>query len=310
MDRLASDRAIPSRRTVAFTLIELLVVIAVISILAAILFPVFAQAREKARQTTCLSNFKQHCAAIPMYIQDYDETMPISLWFPYVDDMTAPPAFALAEVLYPYTRSYGITICPSSPGTETERGEQCLACSPPISPQQWQHDLTMHSNFGYNWQYLCPLAKDVHRSVFNYSVPSSFASLSRPAQMVLGTDSRIYSTDWNGQDGRPNWRGGVVVVDPPCRYYADGSDSFPVQSQLPDYWYYRPNGGWTERLPGYVDGYAGVWIEHGERINTAFTDGHVKALTLGQLSAGCKIGTSGFVDSRIVDREAYLWGGN
>src|SRR5690349_4121179 len=58
-----------------FTLIELLVVIAIIAILAAILFPVFAQAREKARQTTCLSNTKQMGLGLMMYAQDYDETM-------------------------------------------------------------------------------------------------------------------------------------------------------------------------------------------------------------------------------------------
>ena len=59
-----------------FTLIELLVVIAIIAILAAILFPVFAQAREKARSATCLSNNKQIGLAVAMYIQDYDSTYP------------------------------------------------------------------------------------------------------------------------------------------------------------------------------------------------------------------------------------------
>jgi len=65
-----------SRR--AFTLIELLVVIAIIAILAAILFPVFAQAREKARSASCLSNLKQLGTGMMMYVQDYDETMPFS----------------------------------------------------------------------------------------------------------------------------------------------------------------------------------------------------------------------------------------
>jgi prepilin-type N-terminal cleavage/methylation domain-containing protein/prepilin-type processing-associated H-X9-DG protein len=60
----------------AFTLIELLVVIAIIAILAAILFPVFAQAREKARAAACMSNFKQISSGMMMYIQDYDETLP------------------------------------------------------------------------------------------------------------------------------------------------------------------------------------------------------------------------------------------
>jgi prepilin-type N-terminal cleavage/methylation domain-containing protein/prepilin-type processing-associated H-X9-DG protein len=67
----------PPRRA-GFTLIELLVVIAIIAILAAILFPVFAQAREKARQSVCTSNHKQLGTALQMYIQDYDETFPPS----------------------------------------------------------------------------------------------------------------------------------------------------------------------------------------------------------------------------------------
>src|SRR6266542_2865473 len=66
------------RKRHGFTLIELLVVIAIIAILAAILFPVFAQARAKARQATCLSNLKQLGTAFMMYAQDYDETYPMS----------------------------------------------------------------------------------------------------------------------------------------------------------------------------------------------------------------------------------------
>ena len=255
MDCPAFSHDLPSRQRPAFTLIELLVVIAIISILAAILFPVFAQAREKARQTTCLSNFKQHCTAIPMYAQDYDEMFPISVWWPYADEMTAPPAFALAEVLFPYTKNYQITICPSSSGTEKEREEQCYFCPLPLSVQQRQHDVTMHTNFGFNWQYLCPLtASDPNRIPFNYSVTLSLATLSRPAQIVLGTDSLGASTNFMGENARPGWQGGVSVVDPPCRFYADGSDSFPVQSQLPGFWEYRPKGGWKESTPGHVAG--------------------------------------------------------
>lgn len=76
MSTVRSDASRKVRALPAFTLIELLVVIAIIAILAAILFPVFAQARAKARQTSCLSNMKQAGTGIMMYTQDYDETLP------------------------------------------------------------------------------------------------------------------------------------------------------------------------------------------------------------------------------------------
>src|SRR5881409_3101329 len=86
------------RASRAFTLIELLVVIAIIAILAAILFPVFAQAREKARQTTCMSNCKQLGNALEMYIQDYEESLP-RVW------TAGPPARDWATDLLPYIRT-------------------------------------------------------------------------------------------------------------------------------------------------------------------------------------------------------------
>jgi prepilin-type N-terminal cleavage/methylation domain-containing protein/prepilin-type processing-associated H-X9-DG protein len=101
----------------AFTLIELLVVIAIIAILAAILFPVFAQAREKARATACLSNMKQTGLALIMYLQDYDETNP-----PRNDntEFFNDPAVVATRpnflgCLTPYTKNKDIYFCPSVP---------------------------------------------------------------------------------------------------------------------------------------------------------------------------------------------------
>jgi len=88
-----------------FTLIELLVVIAIIAILAAILFPVFAKVREKARQTSCLSNEKQLGLAFAQYVQDYDETMP---W----DDEGYANYQGWAGEVYPYVKSKGVFLCP------------------------------------------------------------------------------------------------------------------------------------------------------------------------------------------------------
>jgi prepilin-type N-terminal cleavage/methylation domain-containing protein/prepilin-type processing-associated H-X9-DG protein len=93
----------------AFTLIELLVVIAIIAILAAILFPVFAQAREQARKTSCLSNSKQLGLAVMMYVQDYDETYPWGAFGPDLDHVDAWP-----DLVFPYVKNDPVYNCPSA----------------------------------------------------------------------------------------------------------------------------------------------------------------------------------------------------
>jgi prepilin-type N-terminal cleavage/methylation domain-containing protein/prepilin-type processing-associated H-X9-DG protein len=101
-------RAFMPGKSSAFTLIELLVVIAIIAILAAILFPVFAQARDKARQASCLSNNKQMGLALVAYSQDYDET------YPRVYTNVAPQGPRdWKNDIEPYTKNSQIYICPS-----------------------------------------------------------------------------------------------------------------------------------------------------------------------------------------------------
>ncbi|MDX1931144.1 MAG: DUF1559 domain-containing protein [Capsulimonadales bacterium] len=105
-----------------FTLIELLVVIAIIAILAAILFPVFAQAREKAREVTCLSNMRQIGLAVRMYVQDYDEIWPIFHAY-----NTQPPADVdghkgVEVALWPYVKARDAFRCPNDQGGPVPSG--------------------------------------------------------------------------------------------------------------------------------------------------------------------------------------------
>ncbi len=95
------------RKRQGFTLIELLVVIAIIAILAAILFPVFSKAREKARQTSCLSNVKQICLASQMYVSDWDETYPHEDTVTWLEEQYWPSQYE------PYIKSWDIYYCPS-----------------------------------------------------------------------------------------------------------------------------------------------------------------------------------------------------
>jgi len=114
----------PAFAQAAFTLIELLVVIAIIAILAAILFPVFAQARSKARQTACLSNQKQLGTALMMYAQDYDETLAgnnnnsaeaVGLNLGFMDPGSVRN---WAKSLMPYVKNLQVYECPQAPPRE------------------------------------------------------------------------------------------------------------------------------------------------------------------------------------------------
>ena len=129
-----------------FTLIELLVVIAIIAILAAILFPVFAQARDQARMTSCLSNMKQLGTALMMYAQDYDENLP-SWPFTTKPALLSSPIFGQWSygvwiyALMPYVKSTGVFTCPSGPKTGSGFPNQVI-----FGPK----DSKIIANYGFN----------------------------------------------------------------------------------------------------------------------------------------------------------------
>jgi len=124
--RTASLLATGPGKNHGFTLIELLVVIAIIAILASILFPVFAQARAKARAATCLSNEKQIGLGLMMYTQDFDETLPMASYAasaakPYcgITSVNSPFIPKWMDMLYPYIKNRGVFTCPDYPQKAT-----------------------------------------------------------------------------------------------------------------------------------------------------------------------------------------------
>lgn len=170
-------RCITRFRMVAFTLIELLVVIAIIATLAAILFPVFAQAREKARQTSCLSNLRNLGHAVLLYVTDYDETLPLGAY------ATATSFVTWNEILLPYTKNSEIWWCPSS------------------SIRKQDADGKRTSHFGYNTRYLTTL--DTFFTNANGHTAVALARVSAPSETVLLTDAKASKANsWCGDDGK------------------------------------------------------------------------------------------------------------
>src|ERR671910_894516 len=111
----------------AFTLIELLVVIAIIAILAAILFPVFAQARDRARMSACISNMRQIGTSLMMYVQDYDETYPrLRFHAPGAGSWQAAAkgknTYVWQNAIRPYLKSIDVLGCPSNPFSRSTPG--------------------------------------------------------------------------------------------------------------------------------------------------------------------------------------------
>jgi prepilin-type N-terminal cleavage/methylation domain-containing protein/prepilin-type processing-associated H-X9-DG protein len=184
----------------AFTLIELLVVIAIIAILAAILFPVFAKARERARGSACHSNIRQLGLAVSMYAAD-NERYPM-----HSSASTQFPRTRWADYIFPYVKSEALFSCPSA--------------TAPVLKKKWAHDQNRYyGGFGYNFQYL---------GNTRLQWAAGVTSIKAPAETIALADTTGVRRD----DGTIT--AGEYIIDPPLSsargsgnsagYYGDGTE--------------------------------------------------------------------------------------
>jgi prepilin-type N-terminal cleavage/methylation domain-containing protein/prepilin-type processing-associated H-X9-DG protein len=203
-----------------FTLIELLVVIAIIAILAAILFPVFAKAREKARQITCASNLKQLGLAMVQYMQDYDEIYP-GAW----QNSSNGGRTEWEGNIYSYTKSKAVYDCPDEP-THVNNDSTTNCTNNP-------NTCTTTTDYGYN-DIIIPADIGVPQGG-NDSTGSPDALLTEPSNTILlaeangslGGQDNIYTgnlTDVNGTYYGQGWGGNSTAPKDATQVHTGGSN--------------------------------------------------------------------------------------
>jgi prepilin-type N-terminal cleavage/methylation domain-containing protein/prepilin-type processing-associated H-X9-DG protein len=225
-------------RRKGFTLIELLVVIAIIAILAAILFPVFAKAREKARQTSCLSNLKQLMLGMMMYRDDCDGRWPYTSWGNTVN-APDPNAASWPDGIFPYVKNKAIFMCPSN-----VEGAQCMMAIPAqrlSSP--WYNNGSNTPGTGYG----------INECFFNCTQD---ARLKYPAETLILADCRC------------NWIGGYWSASFPGR-------ASLTRVAMAMRW--TPNSAACCNGTIWDDAAENATLHNGGS-NLAFADGHVKWL--------------------------------
>jgi prepilin-type N-terminal cleavage/methylation domain-containing protein/prepilin-type processing-associated H-X9-DG protein len=257
-----------------FTLIELLVVIAIIAILAAILFPVFAQAREKARAISCLSNTKQLGLAVLMYVQDYDETYPRSgtYEFGYTPN-------GWASLVAPYIKNLGIVRCPDdSDGNFPANGEW---------DGVWQSYASNSLFGGVPGQdnncigVICPANDAWAQQGWFHPVVRAMAGITQPASTILLADKHSNQAQyWGGM----SWRGANTSdVWPLNQFLWDDIPGVTTTQAYDTIGCLIPDGrsgirdsAGNTNYPNGPDG--GVSASHSGLANFAFSDGHSKAM--------------------------------
>lgn len=288
-----------SRR--AFTLIELLVVIAIIAILAAILFPVFAQAKAAAKKAVAISNHHQITLATLMYANDNDDHVMIAAYNNSYDANPSNPDAVQLSIIYPYIKNKGVMEDPMDIATDADRwdadGELINPNSVPYTEAQALLNWCAVTDWGINYQYFDPTYIDTNSIPVQTSI--QLTSIPRPAETYMAL-----SSVWNRKpDGRP-YGGGNAGVDAPCIFDSNG-DTRPYAngSWIGYYWY----GGWNPDQPYAWNEFGGVWPWHsgGQMVVVSFPDGHAKVLNLKTLGNGCNVqdGWAGL----ITDRSLYHW---
>jgi prepilin-type N-terminal cleavage/methylation domain-containing protein/prepilin-type processing-associated H-X9-DG protein len=207
-------------RKKGFTLIELLVVIAIISILAAILFPVFARARENARRTSCISNLKQMGLALMQYAQDNDEGFPnthITGSAPYPDGtIWNSGIWYWGQILYPYHKSRQVFFCPSSSSPDrTDPRRNNYGASETVLPLPGTPPLTLPAFVSPASIYVMLDASDTR--IHAYRVLTASGSYYIPGRGEAGADCSTLTAPSDQKDCQSGRHFGGVSVG-----FADG----------------------------------------------------------------------------------------